>query len=173
MFESVDLNALLPRQNQDLEQNDDDDDGSSWLPSLSWRERVIGCVACLVMGYLLSFGSFFRLTDLLKGNPLPFVINATVGNIIALCGSCFLSGPKSQYDKMFSETRKHATVAYLLSLVLTLVVAFIPPFWGQSLLLLILLIIQYFAIGWYCLSYIPFARDMLRGWFNRFVSGDD
>lgn len=74
---------------------------------------------------------------------------------------------------MFHETRKYATVAYLLSMVLTLVVAYAPIPGPKGLLLLILLIIQYGAIAWYCLSYVPFARDAVRGYFTRLVNEDD
>ncbi len=99
------------------------------------------------------------------GNPIPFVMTATIGNIIALCGSCFLSGPKSQAKKMWHATRRVATIVYLGSLVLTLVVAFCPlPATLQKLLLLVLMICQYLAIFWYCLSYIPFAREAVKRW---------
>ena len=97
-------------------------------------------------------------------------MNATIGNIIALCGSCFLKGPKSQMKNMFHETRQYATIAYLTSMVLTLVVAFAPIPGPKSLLLLILLLIQYAGITWYCLSYIPFARDAVRSYWNRMVN---
>ena len=105
-------------------------------------------------------------------HQVPFVVNCTVGNIIALSGSCFLQGPKNQAKKMFHETRRWSAVAYLSSLILTLVFAFAPfpgPGW-KWLLLMVLLIIQYAAVAWYCLSYIPFARDAISSWCTRFVS---
>jgi Got1/Sft2-like family len=101
-------------------------------------------------------------------NAVPFVLNATVGNIIALCGSCFLSGPHSQMKKMWAETRRTATIAYLGSLFLTLLIAFIPNFPGpRGLLLLLLMLCQYVSITWYCLSYIPYAREAVLGFLQR------
>ena len=164
MFESVDLKALLPRLNA---QDEEPDEG--FLRSLTWRERLMGCASCMILGYLLSFGSFFRMKDLILGNPLPFVLNATIGNIIALGGSCFLSGPQAQLEKMFSESRRVASIAYLSSLILTLVVAY-APIHPKGLLLLILLIIQYLSVFWYCLSYVPFARDAIKGYVYRMAS---
>jgi Got1/Sft2-like family len=86
--------------------NDDDDDccsgaaGSSYFPALTWRERCIGCLTCVIAGYLLSLGSLWRLKDLVAlGHPLPFVLNATMGNIISLTGSFFFSGPRARHSR--------------------------------------------------------------------------
>jgi len=98
-------------------------------------------------------------------------LNATVGNIIALCGSCFLTGPHSQMKRMWSDTRRSATIAYLGSLFLTLVVAFAPIPGPKGLMLLFLMIIQYLAITWYCLSYIPYARETVMGCLQRRING--
>lgn len=168
--------------NQDSSNNHQDEmnDILSFLPSLSWQERLGGCLACMILGYILSLGSFFRFRDLLKGDPTRFVIYTTVGNIISLSGSCFLSGPKSQLEKMFHQSRKGATVLYLGSLFITLVVAlcfkkedstFHPQI--RAILLLLLVGIQYVAVFWYCLSYIPFARQMATRWAGYMMSHFD
>lgn len=86
------------------------------------------------------------------GNPRPFVVMYTVGNLIALCGSFFLSGPNTQISKMFHESRKASSVTYLSSLVATLVVAFMPSFTGKALVLFVLCIIETLSLTWYCLS---------------------
>lgn len=124
----------------------------------------------MIAGYLLSFGSFWRIRDLVRGDPLPFVVNTTVGNLIALAGSCFLSGPHAQMSRMFHETRKWATVAYLSSLALTLVVAFSGLPGPKGFILLLLMGTQYIAILWYTLSYIPFARETIMGFIYRRIS---
>jgi hypothetical protein len=159
----VDMESLLAGQRQD--QNEEEDGDSIFMcPSLSWQERLGGCLGCMVLGYVLSFGSFFRFKDLLQGDPRPFVVYSTLGNIISLSGSFFISGPKSQLKKMFHDSRKVATMLYLGSLLVTLAIAFIPfgaKFQGvKAFILVTLLIFQYIAVGWYCLSYIPFARQI-------------
>lgn len=146
---------------------DDEDACCDYMPEMSLRERLLGCATCMAAGYILSFGSFWRIKDLATGNPLPLVLNATIGNLIALMGSCFLSGPKTQYLKMFHESRRIATIMYLGSLLTTLFVASIPHLPARGFILILLLILQYIAIFWYCLSYIPFARQAVSGFVYR------
>jgi hypothetical protein len=171
---SFDYRSLLPttlRQDDngfDQDANTDNDDGCSCLPEMTWRERILGCATCMIAGYLLSFGSFWRIKDLvIHHDPLPFVLNATVGNLIALAGSFFLTGPLAQFRNMWQEKRRTATALYVGSLFLTLVVAFSPVPGPKGLYLLILMLVQYVSITWYCLSYIPFAQDMLTGFLRR------
>ena len=132
------------------------------LPTPTLRERLLGCGTMMLCGYLLSFGSFVRLTHLFRGNPVPIVVNVTVGNIITLCGTCFLTGPASQLEKMFKPSRKLASTFYLGSLGVTLILLMLPHFPFRGLLLFLLMIGQYLAITWYCLSYIPFARQFVK-----------
>ncbi len=159
-------------ENDDAETNDCL--SCSFCPALSWQERLGGCLGCMVLGYVLSFGSFFRFRDLMSGNPAPFVLYSTVGNIVSLSGSFFISGPRAQIKKMFHEKRVVATSLYLGSLAITLIVALIPfadSLRGiKALVLVTLLVCQYVAVGWYCLSYIPFARQMAARAWNSFLS---
>lgn len=59
----------------------------------------------MMLGFLISLGSTLRLLDLMKGNPEPFAVMYSVGNLIGLCSTCFLYGPWSQFKKMFAPTR--------------------------------------------------------------------
>ena len=131
----------------------------SACPSMSYTQRLGGCMFCVVCGFLLSFGSFFRFTDLLLGRPTAFVVGFTLGNIISMIGTCFLSGPFNQMKSMFAKTRAIATTIYLLSIIGCLAIAFaMNDFRAQGLLLIIMCIVQWLALIWYILSYIPFAR---------------
>ena len=172
----VDMESLIAQQHEEEEESQSslDETISSFCPALSWQERLGGCLGCMVLGYILSFGSFFRFKDLMLGDPTPFVVYSTVGNIISLSGSFFLSGPTSQLKKMFHEKRKIATILYLGALFTTLSVAFMPfsdKFRGvKAMLLVLLLLCQYVAIAWYCMSYIPFARQMATRACSSFIS---
>ena len=76
MFESMDLSSLLPRNSQYSElasSENQEEETEGWWPSLTWRERLIGCASCMILGYLLSFGSLFRLKHLIMGNPSKFI----------------------------------------------------------------------------------------------------
>ena len=89
---TFDYRSLLPTRSvessEQISQQQESDENEvccGYLPDLTWRERLIGCVTCMLAGYILSMGSFWRFRNLLKGDP--FVLNATIGNIISLSGS--------------------------------------------------------------------------------------
>jgi hypothetical protein len=142
----VDMDSLLPsREAESSEENEFLD----CFPPLTWQDRLGGCLACMLMGYVISLGSFFRFRDLLQGKPTSFVLYTTVGNIISLCGSFFLAGPKTQISKMLHPTRKVATLLYIGSLVTTLVVTLaFDEFRGQKIILLLLVGSQYVTVAW-------------------------
>ena len=132
------------------------------VDGLTYKQRLIGCGSCMAVGYLLSFGSVFRINALLKGNPIPFVLTATLGNIVALCGSCFLSGPRAQTKTMFHKRRRLASCGYLASLFLTIVFAVKTGMTGQKKIMIALMAFQYMSIAVYCLSYVPFLDEIIQ-----------
>ena len=67
----------------------------SVCPSMSFKQRCYGFGICFVLGILLSFGSIIYFRKLLAGQPAPFAINYTLGNLIAR-PTGFLVGPKTQ-----------------------------------------------------------------------------
>lgn len=137
-------------------------------PSLTWTQRVGGCAICMLTGFLLSMGSTFRLMTMLKGDPVPFATMFTLGNILALCSTCFLYGPSSQAKKMFDSTRFLTTCAYFICMGTTLFLAFygeaIP---GRGYLIVVAIVLQFFALYWYTLSYIPYGREMAWGCISK------
>jgi hypothetical protein len=76
-----------------------------YCPTLTYQQRLIGCFSCIAIGFLLSLGSTFRLMQLIRGDPEPFAVMYTIGNILGLSSSCFLFGPWSQFKKMFAPVR--------------------------------------------------------------------
>ncbi|XP_030355500.1 vesicle transport protein SFT2A isoform X3 [Strigops habroptila] len=89
----------------------------------------------------------------LESDGLPYVL------LLASCVlffTCFLMGPLKQLKAMFEPKRLIATVVMLLCLILTLCAAF---WWNKKGLALLFCILQFLAMTWYSLSYIPFARD--------------
>ena len=61
---------------------------------------------------------------------------------------------------MFDATRITASLVFLGSLIFTIVSAFA---FNVAFITLISCLIQYLALIWYSLSYIPFARDAVKG----------
>lgn len=148
---------------------------SELCPKLTFQQRIIGFVTCFIFGYLITFASFSRFMELVEGNPYPFILYYTVGNICALLASVFLCGPKRQFKSMFHETRKVTAIVYLSTILVTIIVCFIPIVINSSvrlLVLLLLLLVQFFAYLWYSLSYIPFGRKTVKVWVKK-VCGDE
>ena len=103
--------------------------------------------------------SFKFFVQLIEGYPIPFALNYTIGNILAMSASGFLCGPKRQFRNMFDAKRKTVSIVYLSCLASTLVVVFIPLFWAAKLTILISLLVSQFGANiWYSLSYVPYGR---------------
>lgn len=120
--------------------------------TLSRMQRIYGFAICLGIG--LAFGFLASLFLLL---PVKFAILYTVSNIFSIGSTMFLMGPMKQLGKMFDKGRIVATCTYLASLGLTLWAAL----WLHNIVLtIVFLAVQFCALVWYCLSYIPYARQV-------------
>ena len=140
----------------------------SMCPSMTFRQRCYGFGICFVIGCLLSFGSLIFFRQLLAGHPTPFAVNYTLGNVIALSSTMFLVGPKTQLKRMSSTTRWGAALVYLCAMAATLICALMLPAitnLPQNLiaaLVIVCLVVQFLAMFWYALSYIPYGRRMFK-----------
>jgi hypothetical protein len=118
-------------------------------------------------GFLFGIGfvlSFISTLILLGGNLGGFAALYTFGNILSLVSTGFLIGFVNQFKKMFDSDRILATGLFLGSMVVTLISAFVLKW---PVLTLLFCIIQYFALLWYSISYIPFARDFVKSIFSK------
>ncbi|NP_001090049.1 SFT2 domain containing 2 L homeolog [Xenopus laevis] len=134
--------------------------------SLSWGTRIKGFIACFVIGVACSILGTCLLWVPGKGLAL-FAIFYTIGNVASLGSTFFLMGPLKQLKKMFEMTRLIATIVMLLCLVLTLCAAL---WWKIKGLALLFCILQFFAMAWYSISFIPFARDAVKKCFTTCIS---
>jgi len=126
--------------------------------SLSWSTRIKCFAVCFLMGVTCSIiGSL-----LLWKSIRIFAALYSIGAIFSLSSTLFLMGPVKQLKNMFKEKRMIATIVMLVSLALTLCAAF---WWKKNILALLFCVIQYLAMTWYALSYIPFARDAVKKCF--------
>ncbi|OMO61138.1 Vesicle transport protein, Got1/SFT2-like protein [Corchorus capsularis] len=121
--------------------------------TLTTKQRFYGFAICLVAGLsctILSILVFFH--------PIKFGITFTFGNLLALGSTAFLIGPKRQVSMMLDPVRIYATAIYLASMIIALFCAF---YVHNKLLTLLAIILEFGALIWYSLSYIPFARSMV------------
>ena len=135
-------------------------------PALSYRQRVIGCVSCLLLGTLLSLFSLGSLAQLVLGNPAPFAIKYTIGNLLSLGASSFLVGPRRQCLDMLAPSRRIASLTYMAMMVGTLLSVFV---FKMALLSLGFIILQFVALTWYVLSYIPYGQAAAKRLLRRLL----
>eukprot|EP00088_Acartia_fossae_P054082 TRINITY_DN6186_c0_g2_i1.p1 TRINITY_DN6186_c0_g2~~TRINITY_DN6186_c0_g2_i1.p1 ORF type:complete len:163 (-),score=7.85 TRINITY_DN6186_c0_g2_i1:433-921(-) len=133
--------------------------------SLSWGTRVQGFCACFVIGAVVALLGAIVLA--LGGSIKTFGVLYTLGNISAISSTCFLVGPMAQLEKMFAKTRVIATTVMIVSLALTLCSVF---WWNKKILALTFTVIQFLAMTWYSISYIPYARDAIVTCFNKIIA---
>lgn len=118
--------------------------------SLSPQQRMYGFAACLACGLfctLLSLLVFLR--------PIKFAVTFTFGNLLSLGSTAFLVGPMRQLKMMFDPVRVVASAVFIASIAIAL---FCALYIHNKLLTLLAIIIEFCALIWYSLSYIPFAR---------------
>lgn len=140
------------------------DDACNWCPKLSLKQRVIGFVCTGAVGWLLSLISTSFILHPTPNNLRSFAALYVVGNIVALCGTGFLVGPKAQCQKMFHPVRRYTTIFFLAMLVVVFAVAMAKQHFA---LVLFLLFIQILAGLWYAASYIPYGRQMIIDWCKK------
>lgn len=125
--------------------------------TLSRTTRIKGFFICFALGAIFSLlGTFFLMFGTV-GVRL-FAVFYTLGNVVGISSTCFLMGPCNQLKKMFAETRIIATCVVLLFLVLTLCSALL---WHSTVLAVLFCLLQFVALIWYGLTYIPYARDVV------------
>jgi len=140
----------------------DEDFASTCCPSLSIQQRIFGCACCFAAGQLLQFFAFGASAGVLVGHPGRFARCYSMGNMMMIAGSFFLSGPKRQCNKIKEKNRAPTFCAFITAMVLTLTVVYSTPFLGRALLILVLVVIQWCAQVWYILSYVPYGHTVGR-----------
>ena len=103
---------------------------------------------CFITGFTTSMIGAMMLWRSLK----LFTVFYTFGNICSLAGTCFLLEPVKQLENIFKEKCLIAIIASILTLNAAL-------WWCKKPLAMLLVVIEYFAVAWYCLSRIRIAKN--------------
>ena len=125
---------------------------------LSYKTRLIGWLVCSIVGMILSLLVSFVFV-FTKFKVAPFAILYSLGQIISVTGSCFLSTPAGHCKDMMKKHRIIPSICYLVSIIATLVVAIATELRG---LVFLFLIIQVLCYYWYTISFIPFGQKILK-----------
>lgn len=153
---AIDIGVKEPEHKSDFDRWSEEFDQAV---TLSRTTRVYGAIFCFCLGWILSIASVFTVAQIATGHPKPFAIFYTLGNVLSLGTMFFIAGPCKQLQNMFKPVRAVATLIYLLSIGLTLFVAFKV---GSALAVFACMIFQFLAMVWYIASYVPYGRQMLK-----------
>jgi hypothetical protein len=159
LSDKVDAFQTTLAQIRNNSQDDEEEENQSLLQqiqeasSLNRTQRLLGFAVCFAMGMLLSL-----LSPTFMLRPVKLATTLTLGNMLSIGSMMFLMGPMKQCQSMMDVKRRTATLVYLASLVLTIVAAFLVK---SRLLCLLCIAVQYMALLWYSLSYIPYGQSML------------
>ncbi|KAJ3098046.1 hypothetical protein HDU97_004340 [Phlyctochytrium planicorne] len=122
---------------------------------LTRTQRFYGFGICFGVGFLISILSSI---SLFFGNIAGFAILYTLGNLVSLLSTGFLVGFFKQFKKMFDSVRIVATLIFLVSMVLTIVVAVLLK--GPGLILVIICcVFQYLALFWHANLFAPILEN--------------
>lgn len=118
----------------------------------------MGWAACssigMLMSLIVSLCWIFTSFDI-----VIFAIMYSLGQVLNIVGSCFLSTPKGHLKDMKKKTRIIPSCLYIGSIILTLVLAIAT---NIKALVLISLVVQVIAYYWYTISFIPFGQRILK-----------
>jgi len=127
----------------------------SLFPELGLYTRIKLFIGFLVLSLLLSILALALIALSLKS----FAILYTLGTVCCLFSIMFLVGPLEQLKAIVSLTRLSASILLILFIVLTLCSAL---WWHKAALAVIFCICQFVAFIWYALSYVPYARTLIK-----------
>eukprot|EP00913_Durusdinium_trenchii_P010260 g9621.t1 len=151
-------NATSEAEEAWMHNSDDSEATHHWLACMLWA----GCSSGIQRVW--AWHSRFDWWRAGRRAKLGFAELYTLGNLLALVGTLFLAGPRRQLRRMGREKRWIASLCFVVSMVLTLLVALSPGKWhGRTLILLLLVLVQWAALIWYTLSYIPFGQRTALG----------
>eukprot|EP00179_Madagascaria_erythrocladioides_P007776 CAMPEP_0198312482 /NCGR_PEP_ID=MMETSP1450-20131203/3831_1 /TAXON_ID=753684 ORGANISM="Madagascaria erythrocladiodes, Strain CCMP3234" /NCGR_SAMPLE_ID=MMETSP1450 /ASSEMBLY_ACC=CAM_ASM_001115 /LENGTH=191 /DNA_ID=CAMNT_0044015427 /DNA_START=38 /DNA_END=613 /DNA_ORIENTATION=- len=137
--------------------------GCTEFCALSYRTRLIGFSVTLLVGVALVAVAILFL-PVVALHPQRFAMLFTLGNLLGLLSTGFLVGPCRQLRWMAKPHRAVCAGVYVASVVATLVVAMlnvIPPL-IKLIAVIVLVVVEFLALIYYGLSYIPGARKLVR-----------
>jgi len=130
---------------------------------LTRTQRLYGFGGCLAAGFAISLvGSILFAV----GSVASFAVLYTIGILVSLVGTGFLIGFKKQFTLMFKPVRLIAASAFIGSIVLVFISAFVI---GSDPLVIVFAVTTFLAYAWYSLSYIPYARTLAKKIFGGFL----
>lgn len=128
------------------------------LPSLGRKQRILGFLACVLMG-LICFSLAAMYFPLLVFKARKFALLFTLGSLFSVLSFSFLWGPVNHLKHLFSSERLVFTSVYFLSLFATLYFALSLQ---STIFTSIAAIVQVVALLCFVLSNVPGGQTGLK-----------
>ena len=144
------------------------DDNDSCCPNMSKPYRITGFIVCAVIGLFLGIFSLGLLIPSGQEKTVSNGIWLTGGNLLCICSTLFLTSFVNQMKKMLEPARALNTLILLGSMAATIIFA-VFEFW--LVFIYVAIAIQYAAMIWYILSYIPHGQEFCTGCVKSCCSG--
>lgn len=129
--------------------------------TLTWKQRFIGFGCCVGFGLVLTLLGILMLWMM---RITQFAVLYSFGSIVSVMSTMFLMGPVKQFQRMMEERRIIATIVYFAAIGGTLAVAFTI---GSAPLCMIMIVIQFAALVWYVLTWIPGGQAAVKAMIFR------
>ncbi|CAF0725363.1 unnamed protein product [Adineta steineri] len=126
-------------------------DNDPILPALTRKQRILGFMICLALGvFCMSFATLFIPVIVLKARK--FALLFSFGSVFFLSSFSMLWGPTNHFKHLTNTDRLPFTIVYILTLVGTIYYSV----WVKSYFFTIIFaLLQFGALVWYVVSYIP------------------
>ena len=89
---------------------------------LTYKTRIIGFLACSITGWVLSLIMTFVFI-FSEFSVAAYAVTYSIGQVLNIAGSCFLSTPEGQFKAMKKKHRLIPSIVYIGLIILTLVIA--------------------------------------------------
>ena len=126
---------------------------NSLCPDLDLKTRIIGFIITFIVGIFMMISSISQLFTLALGGQRWFAV--------------WYVWVQKQCDNMMKPERKLTSNVLFLSMILSLILAFTGI---SKLIIMITVIIQFLALIWYVLSYIPGAQKLCSACIKKQIS---
>lgn len=148
---------------RDSSDSDSEEDGlldgiGDEFDQLTLNQRALGAVGCYVLSGLFAFAATVILFTGVH-HVRFYSLFYSLSNIATFSSLIFIMGQDRLQKRMLSRKRSVSGRAWMGSLALTVLVAFLWP--SHWFLVLLLLLAQFCSMIWYSASYIPFGRKFV------------
>ncbi|KAG8339927.1 hypothetical protein TRVL_09246 [Trypanosoma vivax] len=127
------------------------------MTSLTYTQRLCAFGVVFAMGVVFIFFAMLFVPTIAIF-PQKFAFFLTVGNVFFLGSTTLLVGVQQQLRSLFDARRLEAGLAFVTSLIMTLVASL---HWRSSILAVSFAVMQIFSAMWYALSYVPHSRRVV------------